>query len=137
MSTVRRGEGMGTQIVVATFGGIDTAQHALDTLQRLEREGWVKTLDASVLVRDQDGQVSIRDTQDVDAPRGALAGAITGGLLGLLAGPVGAAAGPLAAPAGGGVGASLMRFGFDRDDLQAIAAELQPGTSAIVAAVEP
>ena len=83
---------MATQIVVATFGGIDTAQHALDTLQRLEREGWVKTLDASVLVRDQDGQVSIRDTQDVDAPRGALAGAITGGLLGLLAGPVGAAA---------------------------------------------
>src|SRR6266516_3424283 len=98
MSTAR--EGIGTQIVVATFGGTDTAQHALDTLQRLQREGWVETMDATMLIRDQGGRVSIRGTQEVDPRRGALAGA----LVGLLAGPVGAAAGAIAGAAGAGVG---------------------------------
>ncbi|HEY7066696.1 MAG TPA: DUF1269 domain-containing protein [Chloroflexota bacterium] len=128
---------MGSQIIVATFGGTGTAEQVLHKLRGLEREGWVRTLDAAILVRGQDGQPSIRDTEDVDAPHGALAGAVTGALVGLLAGPAGAAAGALAGAAGGGVGASMMHFGFDRDDLQAIVAELQPGTSAIVAAVEP
>src|SRR5262249_49101966 len=137
MNTARGEQGMGTQIVVATFGGTDTAQHALEKLQQLDRQGWVKTMDAAVLVRNDDGQVSIRDTADVDGPHGALAGRLTGGLGGLLAGPVGAAAGAIAGAAGGGVGASLMHLGFNQDDLQGIVAELQPGTSAIVAAVEP
>src|SRR5690242_18698997 len=98
------GEHMGTQIIVATFAGTDTAQQALDQLYRLGREGWVRTMDAAILVRGQDGQTSIRDTEDVDAPHGAIAGAVTGALVGVLAGPVGAAAGALAGAAGGGVG---------------------------------
>src|SRR5262249_58796177 len=43
----------------------------------------------------------------------------------------------VAGAAGGGAGAGLMPFGFNQDDLQGIVAELQPGTSAIVAWVEP
>src|SRR5690242_18761204 len=94
----------GTQIVIlSTFEGTETAQKALEALQRLDREGWVKTMDAAVLVRGQDGQVSFHDTEDVDAPHGALAGAITGALVGLLGGPAVAAAGAVAGAAGGGV----------------------------------
>ena len=73
MTPARKDDGMDTQTVIAIFDGTDTAQQALETLQRLDREGWVKTMDAAVLVRGQDDKVTIHDTEDVDAPRGALA----------------------------------------------------------------
>jgi uncharacterized membrane protein len=145
MTTARTGYGMDTQTIIATFDGTDTAQQALESLQQLDRERWVHAMDAAVVVRDQDGKVTIRDTQDVDALHGAVAGVISGALVGAftgaemgsVGGPVGAATGAVAGGVVGGISAHLMDFGFKSDDLQAIAAELQPGTSALVAVVAP
>jgi uncharacterized membrane protein len=49
----------------------------------------IRLLNAAVLTKDEKGKVSVGETQDVGTGRGAIFGAIVGGLVGLLGGPAG------------------------------------------------
>src|SRR4051812_42702188 len=123
-------EGTNTQVVIATFTGPDTADRAMETIQRLDHEGWIKAADAAVLSRSQDGFVTVRDTHDITLVRDSIAGAIAGGLIGMLGGPVVGAAGAIAGGVGAGAASHHMNFGFTREEFEAIAAQMKPGTSA-------
>ena len=128
---------MNIEFTVLTFDDETTASEALKDLQRLQRDGIVKVLNAAVLVKDKKGKVSVKETEDVDAKHGALFGAITGGLIGLFGGAPGVVVGAVAGAGTGGVAAKLIDLGFPREFLRDLQGRLQPGSSALVALVEP
>jgi uncharacterized membrane protein len=108
----------------------------LDNLRRAAKNGNLELKDAAVLVKDERGQVSMDDSQDVPAGKGALFGAVTGGLIGLLAGPAGALTGALAGAATGGLSAALIDMGFSDDQLKELQASMPARSSALVILIE-
>jgi uncharacterized membrane protein len=128
---------MNLELITMTFDDEDTAKDAYKGVRTLQTDGLIDILDAAMLVKRRDGTSQIQDTQDVDTPHGRLLGIIAGGLIGLVGGPGGALIGAVAGGATGAVSASLIDFGFLKDDLRASMDRLSPGSSALVVLVEP
>jgi uncharacterized membrane protein len=125
------------ELVVVVFDEPGGAKEALKFLKQLKQEKSIVALrNAAVLVRDEQGQTSLSEMQDVDAKHGAIFGAITGGLMGLVAGPVGAIVGAAAGAATGRATAKRVDMGFSDKYLRDVQDKLQPGSSALVALVE-
>jgi uncharacterized membrane protein/sporulation protein YlmC with PRC-barrel domain len=125
------------ELVVVVFDNPDGAKEALKFLKQQKREKKIVALrNAAVLVRDEQGQTSLSEMQDVDPKHGAIFGAITGGLMGLVAGPVGAIVGAAAGAATGRATAKRVDMGFSNEYLRDVQDKLQPGSSALVALVE-
>ncbi len=124
-----------SQIITIAFDDARRADQMLDTLKEFEREGLLKLEDASVVVRDADGKVSYRTTNELP---GAGAGALWGGLWGLLFGSIlfvpllGAATGAALGALGGAVG----KAGLDEAYKQQINDQLRPNTSMLFLRVE-
>lgn len=129
------GEPTHYELAAKVFDGVDGAEQALESLREEAKDRFV-IHDAAVLVKDQDGQTSIKETGDVGARQGRLLGAIGGGLVGLLAGPVGAIVGALAGAGAGGLAAKRIDMGFSDKFLKNLEQYLQPGTSALIVLVE-
>jgi uncharacterized membrane protein len=128
---------MNVEFTEITFGNKSTAAEALKELCQWHKSGVVKVFSAAVLVKDKQGKVSIKETQDVDASRGGLFGAIVGGLIGLVGGAPGAIVRAVAGADMGGVAARLIDFGFPHESLHDLQDSLQPGSSALVLVIEP
>jgi len=125
------------ELVVLVFDEPGKAKEALDFLKELKRERDIVAIhNSAVLVKDEDGQVSLSEAQDVDARHGRLFGAITGGLVGVVGGPVGVIVGAAAGAAVGGVAADHIDMGFSNKYLKDLEKHLQPGSSALIALVE-
>lgn len=124
------------EIFVSVFDNPSKASDVLDELNKLDREYETGLHNAAVLVKDEQGNTSFKESGDIDSRRGALLGAITGGVFGLVAGPVGVVVGAAAGAATGGVAAGKIDMGFPDEFLKDTNESLQPGTSAIVALVE-
>jgi len=124
------------ELVVAAFKDENKANKALKDLKQLDRRGVIDVVNAAVLVKDQAGKASIKETADPDAKRGTLFGAIAGGLIGLVGGPAGVIVGAAAGAASGGVVAHKIDLGFDDEHLKEIQESLPPGSSAIIALIE-
>ncbi|MGF1506878.1 MAG: DUF1269 domain-containing protein [Anaerolineae bacterium] len=124
------------QVVAVQFEQEDTAKHILKELRALKREGMIRLIDVAVLEKDEDGNVSLKETADPDARQGALFGAVVGGLVGLIGGPVGGAAGAALGAATGGVTAARIDSGLNDEDLKALMDDVPPGSSAVVAIYE-
>ena len=100
---VRHAEDTEIELVVVAFDKPEGAPEARDFLKQLERSKSLAALrNVAVLVKDEKGQTSIKESEDVDPKHGAIFGAITGGLVGLLAGPIGAIVGAAAGAAARG-----------------------------------
>ncbi|HET91528.1 MAG TPA: DUF1269 domain-containing protein [Chloroflexi bacterium] len=123
-------------VLVYAFNEEDKADQLLKALKDLDRRGIFDILNAAVLVTQEDGQFRLRETEDVDARRGALFGAVVGGLVGLLGGPAGVIVGAAAGAATGGVAAHRIDMGFSEEYLREIQTSLEPGSSALIALVE-
>jgi uncharacterized membrane protein len=123
-------------LFVKAFRSEDEADGVLKALKRLQKKQVFNIVNAAVLVRDEKGRTRMKETEDVDAKRGALFGALVGGLLGLLGGPAGVVIGAAAGAATGSAGAHFIDMGFSSKYLREIQEELPPGSSAIVALVE-
>jgi uncharacterized membrane protein len=123
-------------LFVKAFRDESQADTVLKALKRLDRRGVFHIVNAAVLVRDEKGRARMKETEDVDAKRGAIFGAIAGGLLGLLGGPAGVVVGAAAGAAAGGAAAHVIDMGFSDKYLKELQDELPPGSSAIVALVE-
>jgi uncharacterized membrane protein len=124
------------ELIVAAFSDESKAAAVLKDLKKLEKDGVILLVNAAVMVKDEKGKVSIKETEDISGGKGALFGAIAGGLIGLLGGPVGVIIGAAAGAATGGVAASKIDMGFPNDTLKELDDSLTPGTSAILALIQ-
>jgi uncharacterized membrane protein len=123
------------QVFVATYADETSAQGALETLRRMDRDGVIELVDAAAVVKRPDGKVAITETADPSTKKWALRGAVAGGVLGLVFPPsllVSAAVGA----GGGGLWGKLRDKGFDDSELRRVGESLPPGGSAIVAIAE-
>lgn len=124
------------ELIVIAFDDKAKASEALKDLRKLKREGAINILNAAVLEKDENGKTKMHETEDVDAPRGAIFGAVVGGLIGIIGGPAGAIAGATIGAGIGGVTAHNIDLGFPDDQLKALQEKLTPNSSAILALVE-
>jgi len=136
---VKRSYGKGganIELFARVFDRADKTEDALEFVRDLHRRRVIKMLNAAVLVKDEDGEVTLTETGDLDAKQGRLFGAITGGLLGLVGGPVGVVVGALAGAGAGGLAAKWIDLGFSDTFLQGLEERIQPGHSALLVLVE-
>lgn len=124
------------ELVVVTFDEADKAGEARRLLKNLTDKSDIELRDIAVLVKEQNGKTTLKETADVDAKQGALFGAVVGGLIGLLGGPAGVVLGAAAGAATGRVTADRIDRGFSDEYLEKIQGALQPGSSALVTLVE-
>jgi uncharacterized membrane protein len=130
------GELVNLELMAKIFDEADEAQQALASLKELQGQGTIKLRNAAVLIKDKDGQTSLKETGDVDVKGGRLFGAVTGGLIGLLGGPVGVVVGAAAGAGVGGLAAKKIDMGFSDEFLETFQERLQPGNSALIVLVE-
>jgi uncharacterized membrane protein len=124
------------ELLILSLAQADQADAALQALKQAIKRKEISMLNAAILVKTEDGKVSLKEVEDVGSKRGALFGAISGGLIGLLGGPVGAVIGAVAGAASGSVAARWLDMGFPDDYLKKVQASLQPGSSALLVLVE-
>lgn len=125
------------QAVVAVFQTPDGASNALQLLKSVWNDV-VALKEAAVVVRGDDGKLQIKESHHVAL--GAVVGAIVGAVVGLIVGPVAPVAVAPAAAGGAAIGALANRLrdtGFPDERLKRIGEALTPGTSVLVAIVEP
>lgn len=124
------------QLMVAAFQDEKAADEALKQLKEAKKEHLIKIQDAAVLRKDEKGKVHIKETEDVGAGKGAIAGGILGVAIAALTGPVGIVLAGVTGALVGGIAAKNIDMGIDNDRLKKLADSLKPGTSAIIAIVE-
>jgi uncharacterized membrane protein len=110
------------------------AYKVLTALQGLDAEGSLELYASTVIGRNTDGTIAVKDSRNQHAPWGTVVGASGGALIGLLAGPAGAAIGG-AIGAVVGLGSDVSYSGFPGDFVFEVAGQLQPGTFAVIASV--
>lgn len=121
-----------SQIVVITFDDPDQAGKVRESLRKLEKNGQLRLDDAVVLVKDENGEMKIKDEVD----RSVKTGAVGGGLLGMLIGGViFPFAGLLFGAAAGALLGKSFSDGVDKQFVQEVIDAMRPGTSAIFAVV--
>jgi uncharacterized membrane protein len=118
--------------LVAVFSEEATAGEALKAIQKAKVDEKIYFEDASVIKRDPDGSIHIKETDDASAGKGAGIGAVIGGVIGLIGGPAGVV---IAAGTGAAIGGLMAKgdAGFRDKDLEEVGENLDPGTSALVA----
>jgi len=123
--------------VIAAFYGNETkASDVLAQLKQMDKDGTIDIMDAAVVVKEADGRrVKIKETAELTPRKGALGGAVAGGIVGIIFPPSILAMGAIGAAAGAALG-HFTDQGFKNNLLKEIGENLPPGGSAIVAVVE-
>jgi len=116
-----------SDLIVIGFPDQFKADEVLLDLRKLEREHLLDLEDAAIVVRNNDGKVKVKQTQELVAS-GALSGALWGLLIGLIfiqpmLGIFGAAFGALSG--------ALTDIGIDDNFIRELGSTIEPGTSAI------
>jgi uncharacterized membrane protein len=124
------------ELMARVFDSPEKAAQAMKFVEGLRDRKIIKILNAAVLVKDEDGKLSIDDMKEFEPKKGRIWGAVTGGLVGLLAGPAGVLIGALAGLGLGGLAGSKIDAGFDNDFLENLDQYLQPGSSALILLME-
>lgn len=127
------------ELIARVFPDLEGASRALDFLQDMQRWGKdaVKIRNAAVLVKDDQGNTSIREmAEEKDSRRGRVLGALAGGLAGLAVGPVGAVVGAVAGYGAGKAVTDRIDAGLSDEFLTGLKEYMQPNTSAIIVLVE-
>ena len=122
------------KILIATFDAEPSAFEGLRALKDLHRDGDITLYASSVIAKDAQGVVSVRQEAD-SGPVGTLVGVVTGGLIGLLGGPAGVAVGAYVGGFGG-LMYDLFNAGMSGDFIDEVAAALTPGSVAVVADID-
>jgi uncharacterized membrane protein len=116
-----------SDLIVIGFSDEFKADEVLLDLRKLELDYLIDLDDAAIVIRNQDGKVRVKQTQELVAS-GALNGGFWGLLIGLmflqpLLGIVGAAVGALSG--------ALTDIGIDDNFIKKLGNTIEPGTSAI------
>ena len=117
-----------SSLIVVGFKDEFTAEAVMLELRKLQQEHLIDLEDAAIAIRNKEGKVRIKQTQELTT-----SGALSGGLWGLLFGFIffnpllGWAAGAIA----GGVSGALTDIGIDDNFIREVGSTITPGTSAI------
>ena len=116
-----------SDLIVIGFPDQFKADEVLLDLRKLEREYLIDLEDAAIVVRNKDGKVRVKQSQEL-----VTSGALSGGFWGLLIGMLFMQ--PLLGLFGAAVGAlsgALTDIGIDDNFIQELGNTIEPGTSAI------
>lgn len=116
-------------LYVAAYSDELAASEDFELLQDLNKEGWVGTYDAGVVVKDSEGKLSVKRHTD-STGKGLRRGLAVGAVLGLIFPPSIIVSGLVGAGAGAAIGHSLNDV--TKDDLKDIGELLENNESAIV-----
>ncbi|OIP77158.1 MAG: hypothetical protein AUK48_04470 [Oscillatoriales cyanobacterium CG2_30_44_21] len=117
-----------SSLIAVGFKDEFTADAVLLELRKLQKEHLIDLEDAAVVIRDKDGKVKIKQTQELTT-----AGALSGGFWGLLFGflffnpLIGWAVGAIA----GGISGAFSDIGIDDNFIREVGSTIEPNTSAI------
>ena len=119
-----------TTIVALIFDNTEEASKVREDMAKVEKMGRLSLDDSAVIVRDEEGNLDVKNEVD----RGVKVGAAGGGMLGLFVGalfggPIGAM---LVGVVGGAIVGKLAETGIDQKFIDDVSDALQPGTSGIV-----
>jgi uncharacterized membrane protein len=121
------------KMLVVVFDDESKAYEGSRALNQLDSEGSITIHAESVITKNGDGTVTVKQAEG-DFPIRTIGGTAIGSLIGLLGGPAGLAAGALAGTMAGNL-ADLFVAGVDSDFLSEVSDLLTPGKHAIVADV--
>ena len=124
------------ELVVAVLSQQADSDGALKRLIELDGDGNIELLSTALLVKDDQGKVSLHEARDLHAAEDALLGALAGGALGLLGGIIGVVVGATAGAAAGYATGHVVDLGVSDERLEALAEGLPSGTSAILLLIE-
>ncbi len=117
-----------SDLIVIGFKDEFKADEVMVDLRKLEREYLLALEDAAIVIRNKDGKVKVKQTQEL-VTNGALSGGFWGLLFGLiffnplLGWVVGAAA--------GAISGAMTDIGIDDNFIREVGSTIEPGTSAI------
>src|SRR5215475_15751303 len=125
-----------SDLIAVGFQGKDTADHVLNTLQGLRKEYLIDLEDSCVVVRDQTGQVHLKQAVNLTgmgAAAGGIRGAIWGTLIGLLfLNPlIGMVAGAAVGAGSGALAGRLSDYGINDQFIRSVGSTIAPGSSAL------
>jgi uncharacterized membrane protein len=117
-----------SSLIAVGFKDEFTADAVILELRKLQKEHLIDLEDAAIVLRNKEGKVKIKQTQELTT-----AGALSGGFWGLLFGFIffnpllGWAVGAIA----GGISGALTDIGIDDNFIREVGNTIEPGTSAI------
>jgi uncharacterized membrane protein len=125
-----------SDLIAVSFKGEDTADQVLNKLMGLQKEHLIDLEDACVVVRDQSGQIRLKQALNLvgaGAAGGGLSGAVWGTLIGLLfLNPlVGMLTGAAFGAGAGALSGALADYGIDDEFIRSLGATIEPGSSAL------
>ena len=122
-------------LIAAFYTDAAKAKEKLTVLQKMEKDGAIELLDAAVMSKTDSAKLTITEQAELTEKKGAIGGALVGGLLAIIFPPSILALGAVGAAAGAAVG-HFTDQGFDNNLLQEIGENLPAGGSALVAVIE-
>src|SRR5262247_3310899 len=125
-----------SDLIAVGFKGEDTADQVLNKLQALQKEYLIDLEDSCVVVRDQGGQVHLKQAINLTrmgATTGGLQGTMWGTLIGLLfLNPlIGMVAGAAVGAGSGALAGALSDYGIDDTFIRSVGSTIAPGSSAL------
>ena len=123
-------------VVVAMYDNEIDAKLALSTLERMEQNDDIELQDGAVLVKDgSSDKLKIKETAEFTPKKGAMKGAVAGGIIGVIFPPAVLVMGTLGAAAGAALG-HFTDQGFKNNLLEEMGEGIPSGGSALVVVVE-
>ena len=119
------------KMLVVVFDDESKAYEGSRALKQLDAEGSITIHAESVIKKNADGTITVKQSED-DFPIRTVGGTAIGSLIGLLGGPVGLAVGAAAGALAGSIG-DLNVAGVDAEFVDDVAATLTPGKCAVIA----
>ncbi|MGI9667994.1 MAG: DUF1269 domain-containing protein [Acidimicrobiia bacterium] len=123
------------ELMFAVYGTEEGAGAAADALRAMDKSNVVHVIDAATLVKDSEGNTTVKQESLPTVKKGLGVGALIGGAVGLLFPPSIIAAAALGAGVGAG-SAKLAQMALENPELQEAANNLEPGSSAFIAIVD-
>lgn len=121
-------------IVALEFAGQDRAKQVVDLVKKGQKGAGIKVQSWVVVEVDEKGKSHVKQTGH--GGMGATLGGATGALLALIGGPAGVLVWLLGGAALGGVAGKYFGRDFDPDAVKAMAASMEPNSSALLMIIE-
>lgn len=116
-----------SELVVIAYDRESDATGARDRFREIAKAGQVQLEDTAVVVKDSSGKLEIKNPMS----GGSKTGAVIGGVVGLIVPVFGTVVGTIGGAAVGGWIGSKVSPGVDKDFVEEVAHDLEPGKSAL------